>query len=70
MGAGYEYLFSNGNSFHGANIDAGIGMDYALSDTLAIGFEPISAQVMVWRSESTIPMNVRGQVLLSVRARW
>ncbi|MEZ4819082.1 MAG: hypothetical protein R3A45_03975 [Bdellovibrionota bacterium] len=56
-----EYLFSGGNSFYGANVEAGLEVDYVLNDNIAFGIEPISIQAMVYRSEATIPMNIRGQ---------
>lgn len=70
LGIGYEYLYSDNNSFHGANVLGGIGADYLINDTIAIGLEPISLIGMVYRSEDTVPFNVRGQFLLTVRAKW
>lgn len=71
LGATYEYLFSGSNSFHAANIEAGLGLDYVFHDKISVGIEPLSMQAMVYRSVSDIPnFNIRGQLLLTARVKW
>lgn len=70
LGATYEYLFNGDQSFSGANLLGGLGVDYLLNDQWMVGITPISVQTMLWRSESNIPLNIRGQILLTVRRQW
>jgi hypothetical protein len=73
VGLNAEHLFGNSKSFQGASGVGGVSFDFSISDGLALGIEPFTAQAMFWNTTDSlnkIPFNVRGQSMLTIRGVW
>jgi hypothetical protein len=69
-GSTYEYLFEGDQSFSGVNVHGGLGIDWLIHEQWSVGLMPVWLQAMVWRTEDSIPFNIRGQFVATVRTRW